>query len=64
MTFNPLAAGDDLHRRVAWGASLGRGRSCLINGLLLAGPRWFANAKASSGGATAGRNENIAQIHL
>ncbi|MGH6793616.1 MAG: hypothetical protein ACREDH_00050 [Methylocella sp.] len=54
MTVNPLATGGLLDRRAACGASLGRGRSGLVAGLKLGGPRGFAKAKANSGGATPG----------
>ena len=64
MTVNPLATGGFFDRRAACGASLSRARSGLVAGLNLVGPRGFAKAKANSGGATAGRNKNIAQIHV
>jgi hypothetical protein len=63
MTADPLASGGFRDRR-ACGASFGRARRGLVAGLQLAGPRGFAKAKANSGGATAGRNKNVAQIHL
>jgi hypothetical protein len=64
MTANPLTTGGFLDRRAACGASLSRARSGLVVGLALVGPRGFAKAKANSGGATADRNKNIAQIHV
>ncbi|MGH6813987.1 MAG: hypothetical protein ACREDM_17165, partial [Methylocella sp.] len=67
MTVNALATGGFLDRRdsrLKRAASLGRARCGLVAGLKLVGPRGFARAKANSGGATADRNKNIAQIHL
>jgi hypothetical protein len=64
MTVNPLATGGFLDRRAVCGASLRRARSSPVAGLKLVGPRRFAKAKARSGGATANRNNNIAEIHV
>ncbi|MGI8568218.1 MAG: hypothetical protein ACR2KT_03640 [Methylocella sp.] len=67
MTVNPFATGgfrDRRNARLNYRASLIRARNCLGARLKLAGPQVFARAKAKSGGATADRNKNIAQIHL